>query len=407
MYRFHARHRDGHAVPVELRSVGIVVDGALQGFQGSLRDETERERLEGELRESEQRYRFLTEHSPDIIVTVDATGMITFVSGRALQLTGWTPDEVIGRPFIALIHPDGRAAMKAGWATRPEAPDAEIQYRVALLHRNGQPIPVEVRSVGIVVDGQWRGVQASVRDMSERDRMERALRRQEAEIAASQERAKLAQELHDSVTQALFSMTLTTRSAEMLLERDPSRVPEKLAEMRGLASDALAEMRGLIFELRPGSLDKDGLATALRKHAAAVQGRTGMPVSVEAIETVPIGPDAEEALYRIAQEALHNVVKHARATEARIVLTSDDEGVVLSIIDNGSGFDPLSVSSGHLGLEGMRTRAERIGGTLRVDSRLGAGTRIEVTAPVEAPAEAAAAEQPLADIATAGRTAAQ
>src|SRR5262249_34500730 len=162
-----------------------------------------------------------------------------------------------------------------------------------------------VRSVGIVVDGVWRGVQASVRDMSERDRMERDLRRQEAEIAASQERAKLAQELHDSVTQALFSMTLTTRTAAMLLERDPTKVGEKLAELRELSGDALAEMRGLIFELRRGSLDTDGLETALRKHAAAVQGRTGLPVSVEAHEVPRASADVEEALYRIAQEALH------------------------------------------------------------------------------------------------------
>jgi PAS domain S-box-containing protein len=383
VFRFNLRHRDGHPIPVELRSVGIRVDGELVGFQGSLRDETERNRLERELRESEARYRFLTEHSPDIITAVDANGILTFVSGRALQLTGWTPDEVVGRPFAELIHPDARGVMRASWRARRENPTAEQQYRLTLLHRNGSAIPVEIRSVGIVVDEEFRGSQASIRDMSDRDRMERELRRQEAEIAASQERAKLAQELHDSVTQALFSMTLTTRSAEMLLERDPSRVGEKLAELRELATDALAEMRGLIFELRPGSLDRDGLVTALRKHAAAVQGRTGMSVSVEATEIDRVSLDVEETLYRIAQEALHNVVKHARASEARIALDSDGQVLRLSVTDNGAGFDPAKVPSGHLGLEGMRARAERLGGQFMITSQPRGGTRIDVLVSID------------------------
>jgi PAS domain S-box-containing protein len=381
-YRFHLRHRDGHAVPVELRSVGVRVDGQLVGFHGSLRDETERDRLERDLRESEARYRFLTEHSPDIITAVDASGVLTYVSGRALQLTGWTPDEVVGRRFSELIHPDTLGVMRASWRARRANPAIEQQYRLSLLHRNGHAVPVEVRSVGIVVDGEFRGSQASIRDMSDRDRLERELRRQEAEIAASQERAKLAQELHDSVTQALFSMTLTTRSAEMLLERDPACAGEKLTELRELATDALAEMRGLIFELRPGSLDRDGLVTALRKHAAAVQGRTGISVVVEATDVDRVAPDVEETLYRIAQEALHNVVKHARASEARIVLDHDGTVLRMSITDDGVGFDPSSVPSGHLGLEGMRTRAERIGATVDVESRSGGGTRIEVLIPV-------------------------
>src|SRR6185369_16429073 len=125
MYRFHLRHRDGHPVPIELRSVGIRVDGNLVGFQGSLRDETERDRLERELRESEARYRFLTEHSPDIITAVDAHGVLTYVSGRALGLTGWTPDEVVGRHFEELIHPDTRGVMRASWRARRTNPLAE------------------------------------------------------------------------------------------------------------------------------------------------------------------------------------------------------------------------------------------------------------------------------------------
>ena len=382
-YRFYLRHRDGHPVPVELRSVGVIVDGELRGFQGSLRDETQREQLERDLRESEQRYRVLVEHSPDLITAVDTQGRISYVSGRSDLFLGARPEELVGRPAWELVDPSTRQVMLDAWRRRDIEPEIEQEYRVNLVHRDGRLVPVEIRSLGVVVDDVFVGSQSSIRDMSERDRLERELRRQEAELVSSQERAKLAQELHDSVTQALFSMTLTTRSAEMLLERDPPRAVEKLAELRQLASDALAEMRALIFELRPGSLDKDGLFVALRKHAAAVQGRTGLPVAVETTcddeERLP--PGIEESLYRIGQEALHNVVKHARAKEARIALTREEGGVRLAISDDGTGFDPLNVPSGHLGLEGMRTRAERIGAQFSVTSTPGQGSRVDVVVP--------------------------
>src|SRR5262249_10811225 len=151
--------------------------------------------------------------------------------------------------------------------------------------------------------------------------------------------------------------------------------------------------------LRPGSLDKDGLATALRKHAAAVQGRTGLPVSVEVQESAHVPVEVEETLYRIAQEALHNVVKHARATEARIVLMSDERGVRLSVIDNGTGFDQGQVPSGHLGLEGMRSRAERLGGTFSVASAPGQGTEVSVRVPADPSVRAQAAADADADVA--------
>jgi PAS domain S-box-containing protein len=345
---------------------------------------SEIEESEARYRESEERYRVLVENSPDMIAAVDTQGRISYVSGRSAAFVGWAPGELIGRPAWEIVDAATRQVMLDAWRRRDYEPEIDQQYRVSLMHRDGRSVPVEIRSIGVVVDDVFVGSLSSIRDMSERDRMERDLRRNEAELAASQERAKLAQELHDSVTQALFSMTLTTRSAEMLLERDPSRVAEKLTELRGLATDALAEMRALIFELRPGALDQDGLLVALRKHAAAVQGRTGLPVAVDCscdIDDDRLPAGIEESLYRIGQEALHDVVKHAKATEARIQISRDEAGLLFEIIDNGRGFDPARVPSGHLGLEGMRTRADRIGATLDVDTGQGRGTRVAVTVP--------------------------
>jgi len=237
---------------------------------------------------------------------------------------------------------------------------------------------------GTIVDGRFAGAHGAVRDISERERLEGDLRTQAAEIAASQERSHLARELHDSVTQALFSMGLTLRTLELMLESDPDKASTKVAELRELQQDALAEMRTLIFELRPSSLESDGLVQALRTHATAVQRRTGLTIVVDAehIERLPLA--TEEALYRIGQEAIHNVVKHANASNATIRIAADgDDRLRLTVTDDGDGFDPTAVPRGHLGLIGMRQRVDLVGGELEVESAPGKGTTVDALVPIE------------------------
>jgi signal transduction histidine kinase len=144
-------------------------------------------------------------------------------------------------------------------------------------------------------------------------------------------------------------------------------------------------MRALIFELRPGNIEQDGLLPALKTHTAALQGRIGLPIVVTSnlAERLPIG--IEEVLYRISQEALHNIVKHAAARQ--VTLSIEDaggSGLRLRIVDDGKGFDAASVPDGHLGLAGMRARAEKMGATLTVSSQPGSGTTIEVSLPEDA-----------------------
>jgi signal transduction histidine kinase len=209
-------------------------------------------------------------------------------------------------------------------------------------------------------------------------RLENELRRQAGELAAGEERAHLARELHDSVTQALFSMTLVSRSVEMLLDKDPAGARDQLAQLRDLQREALAEMRALIFELRPGNLEQDGLVHALKTHASALQGRLGLPIVVESDLADRLPLPAEEVLYRIAQEALHNVVKHAAAHRVRVELRREGAAVRLRVEDDGKGFDPEQVPDGHLGLAGMRARAERVGAEFSCTSQPGDGTTVEV-----------------------------
>jgi PAS domain S-box-containing protein len=355
-------------------------------------------RLYEELEESERRYRHLVDNSPDIVWSIDAEGRFTFFSDSLESRTGWKPEQLLGQPFTRLTDAGGQNAAVQAWEALRANPEAEQRVRLTLPMANGQTSPAEVAMTGTVVDGRFAGAHGAVRDIGERERLERSLRRQAGELAAGRERANLARELHDSVTQALFSMGLTTRSLELLLERDPAAARTKLAELRDLQRDALAEMRTLIFELRPSSLESDGLLQAVRTHAAAVQGRTGMSVEVSAdpdpLEESgePRAPIAvEEALYRIAQEALHNIVKHANARNATIRLARDADGLRLTVTDDGVGFDPTQVPRGHLGLAGMRQRAEQLGGEFAVTSRAGSGSRIEVAISAHAIAGALAA----------------
>ena len=339
--------------------------------------------LYAEVEESERRYRHLVDNSPDIVWSVDDEGNFNFFSDSLEARTGWKAQDLLGRHFTTFAGEGTLPSAVSAWARLQSEPNREQRVRLDLPLPDGRLAQTEVAMTGTVVDGRFAGAHGSVRDISERERLEGDLRGQAAELAASQERAHLARELHDSVTQALFSMGLTLRTLELLLDVDESAARTKLGEARELQQDALAEMRTLLFELRPASLESDGLVQALRTHATAVQRRTGLVIVVDAepIDRLPL--TSEEALYRIGQEALHNVVKHANAENATIRILREGDRIRVSITDDGAGFEPEQVPRGHLGLIGMRQRVDLVGGDLRVESRTGGGTIIEASVPID------------------------
>ncbi len=202
------------------------------------------------------------------------------------------------------------------------------------------------------------------------------------EAATLEERQRLARELHDSVSQALYGIALGARTARTLLDRSPERVAEPLDYVLSLAEAGLAEMRALIFELLPEALETEGLVAALGKQAAAVQARHGIAITTD-LGDEPAAPLAvKEALYRIAQEALHNVVKHAQAHAVQVRLAQGAQELALDVSDDGVGFAGDSSFPGHLGLHTMRDRATRLGGALEIDTAPGSGTHIRVRLPV-------------------------
>jgi PAS domain S-box-containing protein len=200
------------------------------------------------------------------------------------------------------------------------------------------------------------------------------------QLAAIEERQKLARELHDSVSQALYGIALGARTARTQLDREPAKAIEPVEYVLQLAEAGLAEMRALIFELRPESLEIEGLVAALEKQVAATSARYGIKVSRELDSEPELSLLNKEVFYRVAQEALHNVVKHARASEATIRLKNDGD-VTLEVSDNGVGFDSSQSFPGHIGLVSMSERAANIGATIAVESRPGAGTTVRLTLP--------------------------
>jgi PAS domain S-box-containing protein len=199
---------------------------------------------------------------------------------------------------------------------------------------------------------------------------------QAQELAVLQERQRLARELHDSVSQALYGIVLGTHTALALLEQHSDRLSVILENVHAQAETGLTEMRTLIFELRPEALETDGLVAALKKQAETVQTRYGLRIEIELGEERLLPFIVKEALYRIAQEALHNIVKHAQATSARLRLSGSIAGILLEVSDNGTGFNPEQSFPGHLGLLSMHERLARLGGRLEIISAPGQGTSI-------------------------------
>jgi len=204
------------------------------------------------------------------------------------------------------------------------------------------------------------------------------------EKAALEERQRLARELHDSVSQALYGIALGARTARTLLDRDPKQAVEPLDYVLSLAEAGLAEMRALIFELRPESLKEEGLVAALTKQIEFVRARHRIAVEARLPDEPAVSLEAKEAVYRIAQEALNNTIKHARASKVALELNGGTRELVLEVSDDGVGFDTAESFPGHLGLRSMRERAATLGGMLDVESAPARGTRVRVRIPVPA-----------------------
>jgi signal transduction histidine kinase len=205
------------------------------------------------------------------------------------------------------------------------------------------------------------------------------------ELTLVGERARIAHELHDAVSQKLFSLRLTAQAASALISRDPDRARAELAQVSRLAAEAADELRSVVVELRPAALDEDGLLPTLQSHVEVLDRAHGASVSFRHDRLSVLPPAQEEALLRVAQEALHNALRHsgARAVQVELLAAGTGRGARLRVRDDGRGFAPEQVrrAGRHLGLVSMRDRAAGVGGTLRIESAPGQGTVVELEVP--------------------------
>jgi signal transduction histidine kinase len=215
---------------------------------------------------------------------------------------------------------------------------------------------------------------------------------QSRELAILEERTRLARELHDSVTQSLYSVVLLSEGwrRQLIAAGDAAPQPDaQLRRIKEIAQQALKEMRLLIYELRPAALDQDGLVDALRKRFDAVENRLGIEGRVVMGGFIDLTPAVAEGLYRIAQEALNNALKHAFATRETVRLYAEAEHVALEIEDDGRGFDVIAAEGkGGMGIASMRDRTRQLGGELSIHSDIGAGTKVTVRVPLRVAAPA-------------------
>ena len=258
------------------------------------------------------------------------------------------------------------------------------QYTFIVLN-NQDLLTLCVFLVLAIITGQVASAQRRrAEEATTRERELRLLYEQAQELASLQERQRLARELHDSVSQALYGISLGAHTAQKALENDPEQVKASIEYVNTLAEAGLAEMRALIFELRPEFLETEGLVVALLKQVDVLRARYKLTVEMDMDEEPALSLEKKYALYRVAQEALHNVVRHARATTVTIRLAERENEITLEVRDNGRGFDPTSAFPGHLGLRSMRERIAKVSGTLALESSPGNGTSIRARVPISA-----------------------
>lgn len=217
------------------------------------------------------------------------------------------------------------------------------------------------------------------KDITEKKKAEKLLLVREKEKISVGERDHLAKELHDTVTQTLFSANLITEVIPKLWKKNPKVVIKKLEEVRQLNNTALEEMRVLLFELKSLSFENEKLGNLLKKLAKSISTRSGIPIRVQIDEKYKHSPKAELGFYRIAQEALNNIVKHSNATESSLLFESYSKHMKLLISDNGNGFNSNKITPENLGLIIMKERSKLIGASLDISSNPGRGTKISIT----------------------------
>jgi PAS domain S-box-containing protein len=386
--------KDERRLTVEGYLAPIRKENRIVGFQGAVRDITERKKAEEALRDSEEKLRLTIESVTEGISVSDLEGKIVQVNEAVVKLHGYdNKEELIGRSAFDLIaERDHTRATQNLEKTLKDGYAKNIEY--TFLTKDGKEFDAELSSATLRdASGNHLGFIAITRDITERKKAEQELEssRQQlrnlaahAEATREGERTRIARELHDEMGQALTALKMELSWLNKTLSKDQISLREKTTSMSKLTDNAIQTVKRIAIELRPGILDDLGLAAAVEWQAEEFQRRTGIECEVcTTPEDISLDEGLSTAIFRILQETLTNVARHARATKVKISLQEKDAKLVLEVIDNGRGITEKQISdSKSLGLVGMRERVLPWQGEAEISGIRGEGTTVTVNIPL-------------------------
>ena len=386
---FRFRRKDGTDLWTIVSAAPVLDEnGSFISVLGMITDITERKRAEDALRESEERYRLVVEHSPDP-VAIHSEGIILYVNPAAVELFGASsPEDLIGKPISDTVHPDSRKGFTERMQRIWEVESLGLTEN-RLLRFNGEAVDVESTSIPFTYQGK-RAILSVARDITERVRAREARMQLQLRLVEAQEdeRRRIARELHDQLGQ-YFPALMMGLEALRSEARNRKALTERLQQLQDLSERIARDVHGISRDLRSSELEDFGIQTALASYVENWSERHGIVVDFYSAgfeEDERFARHVETTLYRIVQEALTNVLKHAEARRVSLILEHRDGYAVAVIEDDGKGFDAEAVMNApmterRLGLLGMQERVALVGGTLEIESSPGAGTTVVARVP--------------------------
>jgi PAS domain S-box-containing protein len=357
----------------------------------SIEDITNRKNAEKALRESESNFRNVFESALDAIWVSDASGIVQNVNEAAAKLTGYTVEELSDSNLKLFLTGDSLEKYHKIQDSLVSKQVLNRPYEQRVIRKDGSEAVCMVNTSALIQNGEVKSFQSIARDVTEQKRLYDNLHYylQEITRAQEEERKRVARELHDSTAQNLIAVMHVLEN----LLNDKSKVWEgqtaDLWRIYDRIKDILQEVRRFSRDLRPSILDDLGLLPALEWLLEQIKTEYGLVIKLDVIETERrLSPEMELLLFRIVQESLMNVVKHARASRAEVEVRFEEKRVIVAVKDNGAGFVPPEnisglLHSGKLGLAGMQERVQLLGGIININSEPGKGTRITVEAPLQ------------------------